>query len=65
MRRLRQERYLSIRDLAKLAGVANYTVASAEIGKRPGGVRLRTIRKLAKALNVHPRELEAREDDEL
>jgi transcriptional regulator with XRE-family HTH domain len=56
LRRLREERYLSIRELAKVARVANYTVAAAETGKC-SIVQPRTLRKLAEALNVHPREL--------
>ena len=53
LRHLREERYLSIRELVKVARVANYTVA-AETGKR-SSFPPRTLRKLAETLNVHPR----------
>ena len=56
LRYLREERYLSIREPAKVARVANHSVASAETGKC-SSVQPRTLRKLAEALNVHPREL--------
>jgi transcriptional regulator with XRE-family HTH domain len=56
VRRLREERYLRIRELAKVARVAYYTVAAAETGKC-SSVQPRTLRKLAGALNVHPRGL--------
>lgn len=55
LRELRDERMLSIRELARLAGVAYDTIIQLEAGRRrahPG-----TIRKLAAALDVEPSEL--------
>lgn len=55
MRELREERALSQRALAALAGVAPATILEAEAGRRaPYGV---TVRKLAKALEVDVRVL--------
>ena len=53
---LREERFLSHRELAKLAGVSPQTVLNLEHGKVEQAQR-RTIRKLAQALEVEPREL--------
>jgi transcriptional regulator with XRE-family HTH domain len=52
LRRLRKERFLSHRDLAKLAGVSPTTVLNMEQNK--GGARASTVRKLAAALDVEP-----------
>ena len=55
LRKLREERFLSHRELAKLAGVSPTTVLNLErSGAEP---QRRTIRKLAKALDVEPTEL--------
>jgi transcriptional regulator with XRE-family HTH domain len=52
LKRLRKERALSIRELSQVSGVATFTINQAERGLRePQG---RTLRKLAKALNVEP-----------
>jgi transcriptional regulator with XRE-family HTH domain len=53
---LREERFLSHRELAKLAGVSPQTVLNLERGKGEQAQR-RTIRKLARALEVDPHEL--------
>ena len=55
LRRLREDRVLSQRELARLAGLAQGTVWRLENGfleARPS-----TIRKLAEALGTEPREL--------
>jgi len=52
---LREDRVLSQRDLAKLAGLAQGTVWRLENGFTEAHPS--TIRKLAKALGVEPREL--------
>jgi transcriptional regulator with XRE-family HTH domain len=59
MKKLREERVLSQRELASMAGLTQMTVWRIENGcrdARPG-----TIRKLAVALGVEPRELIKRE----
>ena len=55
LRQLRVERALTLRALANRSGVSYDTINKLELGQRPA--RLSTIRKLAKALNVDPREL--------
>jgi transcriptional regulator with XRE-family HTH domain len=55
LRQLRVERALSLRALAQRSGVAFDTINKLELGHRPA--RLVTIRKLAEALGVDPREL--------
>lgn len=55
LRRLRRERALSQQDLLRLTGVAQATLSDLERGKR--GARASTLRKLAEALGVEPREL--------
>ena len=55
LRRLRKERLLTQVELSKMTGVAQDSISALETGKReahPG-----TIRKLAKVLNVEPKEL--------
>jgi predicted transcriptional regulator len=54
LRRLREDRALSQRDLAKAAGVSQATIVHVEAGQDARHV---TVRKLAKALNVEPNEL--------
>ena len=59
LRHLREDRVLSQRELARMAGLAQGTVWRLENGfpeARPS-----TIRKLAEALGVEPRELVRRE----
>jgi transcriptional regulator with XRE-family HTH domain len=55
LRQLRVERALSLRALAERSGVAFDTINKLELGHRPA--RLVTIRKLAEALDVEPKEL--------
>ena len=57
--RLREDRVLSQRDLARMAGLAQGTVWRIEHGFSE--VHPSTIRKLAEALGVEPRELVRRE----
>ncbi len=61
LRRLRQERALSLRDLKSRSGVAYDTISKLETGKREA--QPRTIRKLAGALGVEPKELMKGEGD--
>jgi transcriptional regulator with XRE-family HTH domain len=56
LRQLRQERAWSIRELAKRSGVSTETIYSLEHGRREWAWP-RTIRRLAWALEVEPREL--------
>ena len=60
LRQLRVERALSLRALGERSGVAFATINKLENGHRPA--RLATIRKLAEALGVEPRELMKREE---
>jgi XRE family transcriptional regulator, regulator of sulfur utilization len=55
LRQLRVERALSLRALGERSGVAFATINNLENGNRPA--RLATIRKLADALDVEPKEL--------
>jgi transcriptional regulator with XRE-family HTH domain len=55
LRRFRRERALSQRDLWRMTGVAFDTISRLETGKQQA--QPRTIRKLADALGVEPREL--------
>ena len=55
LRQLRVEKALSLRALAERSGVAFDTINKLELGHRPA--RLATIRKLADALDVEPKEL--------
>ena len=55
LRGLRRERALSQRDLSRMTGVAFDTISRLETGKQRA--QPRTIRKLADALGVEPREL--------
>jgi transcriptional regulator with XRE-family HTH domain len=55
LRQLRVERALSLRALAERSSVAFDTINKLELGYRPA--RLVTIRKLADALGVEPKEL--------
>jgi transcriptional regulator with XRE-family HTH domain len=56
LQRLRQERAWSIRELAQRANVSTETIYSLEHGKRQWAWP-RTVRKLAAALDVEPKEL--------
>jgi transcriptional regulator with XRE-family HTH domain len=53
--RLRRDRALSLRELGQRSGVAFDAINKLELGKRQA--QPRTIRKLAEALGVEPREL--------
>jgi transcriptional regulator with XRE-family HTH domain len=55
LRRLRRDRALSLRELGERSGVAFDAINKLELGKR--SAQPRTIRKLADALGVEPREL--------
>ncbi len=55
LRRLRKERLLTQQELSRMTGVAQDSISQLETSKReaqPG-----TIRKLAEALGVEPKEL--------
>lgn len=54
LRRIREEQALTQRELAARAGVTQVTIIHAEKG---GDTRPTTLRKLADALGVQPREL--------
>jgi transcriptional regulator with XRE-family HTH domain len=60
LRQLRVQRALSLRALAQRSGVAFDTINKLELGHRPA--RLVTIRKLADALGVEPKELMKEEE---
>ena len=55
LRQLRVQRALSLRALGERSGVGFATINNLENGNRPA--RLVTIRKLADALGVEPKEL--------
>ena len=55
LRELREDRAYSARELAELIGVHYRTILRLENGQ--GGTQPRTLRKLAEALGVEPREL--------
>ena len=55
LRQLRVERALSLRALGERSSVSFATINNLENGHRPA--RLATIRKLAEALGVEPKEL--------
>ena len=56
LRRLREERFISQRDLAKRAEVSPTTILHLEKGENPNP-RLSTVRKIAEALGIDPNEL--------
>ena len=60
LRRLRVKQALTLRDLGEMSGVAYDTINKLELGRRPAHAS--TIRRLADALNVGPRELMKREE---
>ena len=55
LRELRVEQALTLRALGERSGVAYDTINKLELGRRPAHAS--TIRKLAGALGVEPREL--------
>lgn len=54
VRLLREEQFLSQRELATMAGISPTTVVKLEAG---GDAQRRTVRKIAAALEVSPRDL--------
>jgi transcriptional regulator with XRE-family HTH domain len=60
MKALREEKVLSQRELASMAGLTQMTVWRIENGYRDA--RPQTIRKLARVLGVEPKELVKKED---
>ena len=54
---LRESEFMSQRDLAIASGVSKATIAALELGQRRRP-QWRTLRALAKALRVHPREIQ-------
>jgi transcriptional regulator with XRE-family HTH domain len=61
LRELRRRRVLTLEELAEKAGVGRNTIWRLEHGVM--GAQPRTIRKLARALNVEPEELVKMGDD--
>jgi HTH-type transcriptional regulator, competence development regulator len=61
LRRLRRERALSQREVSRMTGIAFDTISRLETGKQRA--QPRTIRKLANALGVEPKELMKGEND--
>ena len=59
LKELREERALSLRELAEASGVSHTTIWEHERGKE--GAHPRTVRLLAEALGVMPRELTVKE----
>lgn len=55
LKRLRVEQALTLRALGERSGVAYDTINKLELGRRPAHAS--TIRKLADALGVEPKEL--------
>ncbi len=55
LKELRRERVLSLRELEERSGVSYNTIWRIEDGRQ--GAHPRTIRKLADALGVEPKEL--------
>ena len=60
LRRLRLERAMTQRELCERSGVTQVTIVRAERGE---DTRPSTLRKLAQALGVEPRELLGPEDE--
>ena len=60
LRQLRVEQSLTLRDLGEMSGVSYDTINKLELGRRPAHAS--TIRRLADALDVEPRELMKREE---
>ena len=61
LRRVRREHALSQRDLSRITGIAFDTISRLETGKQRA--QPRTIRRLAGALRVEPRDLMKGEND--
>ena len=60
LRELREQQALSLRELSDLSGVNYNAIWRIEVGRT--GAQPRTVRKLAAALGVEPRELLKREE---
>jgi transcriptional regulator with XRE-family HTH domain len=60
LKSLREEQALSLRELAEASGVSHSAIWEHERGKE--GAHPRTVRLLAKALGVTPRELMVKEE---
>jgi transcriptional regulator with XRE-family HTH domain len=60
LRQLREERFVSQRDLAKRAEVSPTTILHLETGENRNP-RLSTVRKIAEALGIDPNELVERD----
>jgi transcriptional regulator with XRE-family HTH domain len=61
LKSLREEQALSLRELAEASGVSHTTVWDHERGKE--SAHPRTVRLLAKALGVTPRDLIVKEEE--
>jgi transcriptional regulator with XRE-family HTH domain len=61
LRKFRKEQAWSQRDLARESGVAQDTISRLESGQREA--QPRTVRRLAEALGVEPRELMKRSSE--
>ncbi len=61
LKRLREDQALSLRELAEASGVSHTTVWLLEGGRE--SAHPRTVRLLAKALGVTPRELMVKEEE--
>jgi predicted transcriptional regulator len=55
LREIRESKFLTQQDLAERAGVSRVVIVRLESGNVPA--RFSTVRKLAEALGVEPREL--------
>ena len=55
LRELREDMMFSQTELAKMAGTTQATISGFELGKRQA--QPRTVRRLAEALGVEPRDL--------
>ncbi len=60
LKELRREQVLSLRELEEKSGVSYNSIWRIEAGRQ--GAHPRTIRKLANALGVEPKELLKREE---
>ena len=56
LKALREAAFMSQRDLAAASGVSKATITALELGQRRRP-QWRTLRALAKALDIHPREI--------
>lgn len=56
LRRLREERGLSQRGLARVSGLTAQAISLIESGQRPN-MKIKTVEKLAEALGIRPAEV--------